>query len=147
MFLFLCILTDFYANLPLAATDYLKCPFNLKSPAGSNSILDCVRDKPQNGSRRRLSATDHLTRGSSGAFTFGKMLTGAVATLLIVFLLCAMFSVFNTSKGAYFLPFPKKAAIETATGRLPLTNPREMDGFYGDAAFDGGATPVATPVL
>lgn len=75
------------------------------------------------------------------------MLTGAVAMFLIVVLLYAMFSVFNTSKGASSLPFPKKAAIETFTGLLPLTNPSEMDGFYGDAAFDGGATPVVTPVL
>jgi len=45
---------------------------------------------------------------------------------------------------------PKASALSAASFALPLTNPREMDGFYGDSAFDGGSTPIiltATPVV
>lgn len=135
--------------MPIAATDYLKCPFNLKSPAGSDGLEDCVRDKQKgDSSRRLLSVMSDLTQDSDG-FTTGAALAGAAAMVVVAFLLYAAFSSFNASKVATSSSNVKNAKGEKIemTHRLPLSNPREMDGFYGDSAFDGGATPTATPVV
>lgn len=127
-------LSDFYANLPIAATDYLKCPFNLKSPAGSNSIEDCVRDKQLLASSRRLLASVIAGQADYSGYTATVACAGAI--LVIVFLLCAAFSSSNA---------PKATKSKIVTFAAPITNPREMDGFYDDSAFDGGNTPIVLP--
>ena len=90
---------------------------------------DCVSEG------RRLQSTGVIA-GQSDYTGYTATVACAGTMLVIVFLLCAAFSSSNTLKAT-------KTKIVTFSARL--TNPREMDGFYDDSAFDGGNTPVVLP--
>ena len=90
---------------------------------------DCVSEG------RRLQSMGVIA-GQSDYAGYTAIVACAGTILVIVFLLCAAFSSSNTLKAT---------KTRLVTFAAPITNPREMDGFYDDSAFDGGNTPIVLP--